>query len=435
MVKAALIAAPIVLVSSVAAADPCGSPLLNTCINSDTHWPHPGATMFPNIGGTTLAAPGEVGFGLASTYQSQPIVLQVASPGPPGTKEPVIDDQFNLNFLWNIGIAKRLEFGMAMPVTLGQGGTGLSPITAGASALKPTALRDFRFGVAYALIEPKRAASQDLAFSLVARMFMSAPTAEGGGFAGDRGAVFLPSASAQVDMGRFVFAGDVGLRLRGTTDFAGARVGSQLSVALGGGFHVLAQERLTAIAEFRTLPGFAGQGALRQTSTGFVREDTGGIHAPAEWAVGARSAPLFGGDLSFQLTGGGGVPLTEEGSMTTPRFRFSLGIRYAPVRRDTDQDGILDKFDLCPNEAPGILAPDAPKDGCPHAPPAPVEFFENPQGLRIPPAPVKPTLSAPPAPIVPMQTMPQQGPPPHPVQAPEQPSPEEAPQQPSPQVP
>jgi OmpA-OmpF porin, OOP family len=373
-------------------ADPCGAPLLNTCINSDTHWPVPGTSTFPNIGGTTTALPGQVGFGLAATYLSQPIVLQIASPGPPGSKQPVVDDQFNLNFLWNIGITKRLEAGAAFPVTLGQGGTGLSPISGAPGSLKPTALRDFRFGVAYAILTPAKTAmdgrASDLAFSLTARMFMSAPTAEGGGFAGDRGAVFLPSIAGQLDLGRFVFASDVGLRLRGTTDFAGARIGSQLSVALGAGYHIVDDGLLTAIAEVRALPGFVSQSTLRQTANGFVRELNDKVGAPAEWNVGARSAPMFGGDLSFQLTGGGGIPLVEDGSATTPRFRFSLGIRYAPLNRDTDGDGITDKLDLCPKEAPGPIYPDAPKDGCPHPELAPraVEF----QGTFAPPTPPPP---------------------------------------------
>jgi OmpA-OmpF porin, OOP family len=313
-------------------------------------------------------------------------VLLVASPGPPGTKEAVIDTQFTTNFLFNIGITRKLEFGAALPVTLGQSGSGLTPITGGESGLKPTALRDIRFGLAYALLRSNAATTAGSSlldgFSVAARFFMSAPTAEGGGFAGETGAVFLPSISAEYRTRRFFAASELGLRLRSTTEFAGARVGSQGSAALGAGFDILPSDVLAAIAEIRVLPGFVKQSTLVQTSNGFSRELISAIAAPAEWSVGVRSAPLFGGDLAFQLMGGSGIPLSSDAALGTPRFRFTLGIRYAPINRDSDGDGITDKLDLCPNEAPGKLPPEAPRDGCPHAPDVqntgPVEFQEVP---------------------------------------------------------
>ena len=54
------------------------------------------------------------------------------------------------------------------------------------------------------------------------------------------------------------------------------------------------------------------------------------------------------------------IPLSGDSAMTTPRFRFVLGVRWAPLSRDTDGDGVPDTTDKCPSTpASGT------EDGCP----------------------------------------------------------------------
>ncbi len=57
---------------------------------------------------------------------------------------------------------------------------------------------------------------------------------------------------------------------------------------------------------------------------------------PAEWTLGLRSAPFAGGDVSFFGGGGGLVLIGPSGSIVVPRFRFILGVTYAPTNRDSD---------------------------------------------------------------------------------------------------
>ena len=147
-------------------------------------------------------------------------------------------------------------------------------------------------------------------------MMISAPTGDSGDFAGERSAVFAPSIAADYRY-RIFFAGlDVGARLRPVTEFAGARVGSQITTGLGGGFDVIDRERLSVMAEAR--------------------------------------GSFFGG-------GGGPIPIGDA-AITVPRFRFVLGATYAPTARDSDGDGIIDKNDFCPNRA-GTRTGERP--GCP----------------------------------------------------------------------
>ena len=99
---------------------------------------------FVAVGSPDTVGAGQLGFGLVTSYLSRPIVFDVSAPGGTGTDEAAVNDQVNTTFLWAYGITHRLELDVAMPITLGQGGTGLAPITGG-TGLRDTAVRDVRF--------------------------------------------------------------------------------------------------------------------------------------------------------------------------------------------------------------------------------------------------------------------------------------------------
>src|SRR5260370_23722800 len=125
------------------------SGILSPCINDDTLWPHAGPARFVSIGSTETVAPGQLGFDLVSTYLSRPVVVHVASPGGAGSDQYAINDLVNGTFLWSYGVSAHLQLDIGLPVTFGQGGTGLASVTGG-SGPKDTAVRDMRFGFAYA---------------------------------------------------------------------------------------------------------------------------------------------------------------------------------------------------------------------------------------------------------------------------------------------
>jgi hypothetical protein len=355
-------------VAAQAHAKECTNPLVNTCINSDTFWPNPGPTRFATVGGTETVGQGQVGFGLVATYLSRPVVLRIASPGPGGSDQYVVDNQITGNFLFAYGVTDRLQLDFALPVTFIQSGAGTSPLTGGAD-LRDTAVRDLRFGLAYALV-PRARISPDAsaektgeghAWSVASRFTVSAPTGDSSDFAGERSAVFAPAITADYRY-RFLFAGiDVGARLRPVTEFAGARVGSQIATGAGVGVDVLDRERLSVMAEARGYLTFAEQHDTAQSAFGISSEGNGKSIMPAEWMLAARTAPLLAGDVSFLVGGGGPIPIGDA-AITVPRFRFVLGAVYAPTARDTDGDGIIDKNDFCPTRA-GKRVGERP--GCP----------------------------------------------------------------------
>ncbi|HEY3822660.1 MAG TPA: thrombospondin type 3 repeat-containing protein [Polyangiaceae bacterium] len=348
-----------VLSAPLAAATDC-SGFLSTCVNDDTLWPHAGPSRFVAVGSTDTVAAGQVGFGLLTSYLNRPVILATRL-GSTETDQYAINDQVNGTFLWSYGVTNRLELDLAVPLTFGQGGTGLAPITGG-YGLKDTAVRDMRFGFAYALVPHPRVsdAARPEGLGLTARLEVSAPTGDSDQFAGERSGVFVPSVAGDWQRGRFFVGAELGARLRPTTEVLGARVGTQLVTALGAGYDVLPRrELLTVTLEAWALPTFAEQHEITNPNGVYVSTPDGQHIAPAEWQLAVRTAPMRGGDLSVQAGGGGGIPLTSDSGISTPHFRFTLGIRWAPLARDSDGDGVLDSRDRCPSE------PAHTKDGCP----------------------------------------------------------------------
>ena len=355
------------LAASPAWATDCTS-IYSPCINDDTLWVHAGPARFVSVGSTETVAAGQLGFGLVTSYLSRPIILHSPSPGGAGSDQFVINDQVNSTFLWSYGVSNRLEVDVVLPLTFGQGGTGLAPITGG-SGPQDTAVRDMRFGFAYAIV-PHLRVSPDLpsssplaqrdAWGVTGRCEVSAPTGDQDQFAGERSGVFIPSLAGDYRHGHFFAGVELGARIRPTTELVGARVGTQLVTSLGAGYDILPRELLSATLEAWALPTLETQNDVTISPSGQVvaSASNGNYIVPAEWQASLRTAPLRGGNVSIQLGGGGALP--SDSAITTPRFRFTLGIRLAPLARDTDGDGVLDSNDHCPE----VAAPNT-HDGCP----------------------------------------------------------------------
>jgi hypothetical protein len=330
----------------VARANNCNNPLVGACINSDTYWPNPGPSRFATVAGTQTVTRSEIAFGLIASFQSKPITLDIPSPGAGGTKTAVVRNQVTGNFLFAYGVTNQLEIDLAVPVTFIQSGTGMSAITGGDN-LNNTAVRDVRFGVAYALVPRARIAPQSAhgvaanaetggepdsignAWSLTARFQMSAPTSDLASFAGERTAVFIPSLAADYRVQRWFFGAELGARIRPVTEFQGARVGTQLALGLGAGYDILERELLAVMAEARSYVNFAEQHDTTPSASGISSTPNGKIIVPAEWFLGLRTAPVLGGSVAF--FGGGGGPIPFGDAITAPQFRFLLGAVYAPI--------------------------------------------------------------------------------------------------------
>ncbi|MGH7282724.1 MAG: hypothetical protein ACRELY_14445 [Polyangiaceae bacterium] len=394
----------LVLSPKVASAGSCDNPQTSACIDSDTLWPHVGPSRFVAIGGTQTIEPGKIGFGLITDYQSRPIRVHSSSPGPLGTDVNAVNDQVSSTFAFDYGVTKKLELGIMIPLTLGQGGSGTSAISGG-DDLRDTAVRDLRFGFAYSIVTPKlvepeyvkRADAAD-GLGLAARSEMSAPTGDKEQFAGEEGAVYIPSVAADYRVGRLFFAAEAGARIRQTAQFLNTRIGTQLAFGLGAGFDILSRERLSVSAEARALPTLTEQTDASTTAGGIMYSPNGKFITPAEWLLAVRSAPFRGGDFAAQLAGGGSIPTGGDSALTVPRVRFVLSLVFEPRGYDSDGDGVPDREDACPsvaaprsNTKPGCPEPPPP----PQAPPPPQDFLSPPPPLPTSPEPASPIAPSP----------------------------------------
>ena len=356
--KAATVAlSAAIVLSARAAAAGCDTPITSPCVDSDTFWPHAGPQQLMTVGGTETVEAERVAFGLVASYLRRPIVLHV--PSAAGSDRGAIDDQLDATFLFAYGLTDRLELDLALPVTVFQDGAGTSPLT-GSGELPATATRDMRFGATYTLLaRPRKHPWRHDAsgFGLAARFEMAAPTGDENAFAAERGGVYVPSLAADYRSYRLSLGLEIGARIRPVTDFAGARIGTQGVVAAGVGVDLLPKhDLLTLTGELRLLPVFTEQATVGQSVSGLTSSANGTYIMPMEWMVTARSAPIEGGDLSFQLGVGGGIPTSVDPNgnvfapITTPAFRVALGVTFAPRGRDTDEDGVPDAVDRCPLE-------------------------------------------------------------------------------------
>jgi OOP family OmpA-OmpF porin len=375
--------------SRFALAGTCDRPIVSACINDDTLWSHAGPQRFIGVGGTELVQPGRIGFGLVTSYLSRPVILHTPSPGPGGTDENAVNDQVNGSFLFAYGVTNRLELDFILPMTFAQGGSGVSAITGGQD-LRDTAVRDLRFGATVAILPRERIDPglliETSPIALTMRLEVSAPTGDRGQFAGEKGGVFIPSLAADYRHGKWFAAAQVGARVRQTAEFVGARIGTQATIGLGVGYDLLQKQLLSVMIDARALPTLSEQHDATQTAQGLVSAPNGKHIIPAEWMLALRSAPIKGGDIAIQLGGGGPIPLSSEAALTSPRFRFVLGLTYAPLGLDSDKDGVLDKDDKCPGVA-GVRA----NAGCPPEPPPPL-----PPPARAASERVEDSVSAPP---------------------------------------
>ena len=116
----------------------------------------PGRRASRPSAGPRPSAQGQVAFGLMATYLSRPVILRVASPGPGGSDQYAVDNQVNgelpLRLRRDPSAAARLRAALHVR-------PDRAPARARSRAAMPlhdTAVRDLRFGFAYALVPRER---------------------------------------------------------------------------------------------------------------------------------------------------------------------------------------------------------------------------------------------------------------------------------------
>jgi len=312
-----------------AAANECqANSQLSACIAADNLWPYPGGGRWQALATPHTARAGTISVGVAFSYLSRPIGLQVTSADPEGTTVYAVQDVFDATFLTAFGVTDQLQLTLSVPTVLYQNGAGLTDVLGSDDHLPRSAVGDMRFGFGLSLLEKKRTAD---GVALAGRFEVAAPTGDESAFVTSGSSVFIPGLSLTQQVGRFHWSADVAARIRATRQLAGARIGSQIFSGLGVSCDILADQWLSAGAEAFFLFTLAQQQSLERDPTSFelVAEPAERVHVPAEWLLSVRSAGLLDGRLVTSIAAGGSIPTAAEAPVTTPGFRFVTAVHYA----------------------------------------------------------------------------------------------------------
>lgn len=316
-----------------AAAQNCTDNTLSTCVDTNPLWLPAGDSDFASVDTTAAQRPGKASAALSAQYAHKPLVLTAPGPDPYGTEVEAVGHVLDLTLASSAGLLPRLEAGFAVPLVVSQSGTGVSAGTSlQTEDLSSVALRDPRINLGFDLFD---APGDELRLTSKISYTLSFPFGDETAFAGERGVVNAPQVGVVARWRRFTFGTALGFRLRAPVQLADARVGSQLTTALGLAFDTLEKRRLTFALEAWALPSLVSQQYETASGTRVVS-----TQFPAEWLVSARSS-LFE-ELSAQLGFGTAIPVSSSTRMTTSgqqidesfaappaaQFRVLLAVRY-----------------------------------------------------------------------------------------------------------
>ncbi len=283
-----------------------------------------------------------VDLGLLAAYAHRPLVIRGE-----GEERAVIGPQFTTTLLGAGGIGDRIELGVALPLTIFQGGE-IDSFFECANVRAPggVGLGDLRAMGKLTIVDTGSALDPS-GFALGLAIDIWFPTGNAENF---RGGDFRAAARllATGTFGRHRLSLNVGYTVRPRAEQLGLVVDDTVDAGLA--LDLRLSEGFSAVLE-------------SHASLSFLSDTLGIEELPAEASLAGR---LHFGELAFEL--GGSFGITR--GFGTPTFRtFLRGIyqtRPEPPLRDFDYDGIFNDDDQCPLD-PEDYNGIEDRDGCPDA--------------------------------------------------------------------
>ncbi len=284
--------------------------------------------------------------GATVDYAHQPLVLRR------GDDEivDIVSDQFFLHLGASAALFQSLQLGINLPIAIIDDGNPAVVNGVRYSLNKGTTLGDLRLGGRYRLF-----GRADGAVRAGVGLTLHLPTGSRSALTGDNGVRVTPNLHVAGDVGALAYAAGLGWKIHSRHgNYAGQPFGSDIEfrAALG----VWAWEKKLLLG-----PEFYSSTTVSDGGKGFFHRRT----TPAELMLGAHLA------LSRQLRAGVGAGPGLGWGFGSPELRVLANLEWSPggepgAARDTDQDGIEDARDACPDR-PGRAHPDPSLNGCPVA--------------------------------------------------------------------
>ncbi len=298
-----------------------------------------------------LRGDGRLAVGATLDYAHKPLVPYDENDEP---RPALISRQTYLHLGASYVMMDWLRLGINLPLLVSTAGTDVTSGGSQFAAPSGAALGDIRLGADARLL-----GEHGEAFTLAAGLWVYVPNGSTDAFVGDGSTRVQPRVAAAGRIGAFEYAAKTGINLR-TVDqnFAGEPFGTEWQFTTAAGVRLLDEKLLLG-------PELWGSTVLGEGGS-FDREAT-----PLEVALGGHYRHE---DWSFGLGAGPGITR----GLGTPKARVLASIEYSPQPKmappppptpmDSDDDGIVDEQDACP-DVPGVIDEDPAKNGCPPPPP------------------------------------------------------------------
>mgnify|MGYP002632715354 CR=1 FL=1 len=265
--------------------------------------------------------------GLLLDYSKDPLIFRSAA----GEETSIVGHQLAAELLFALGLFDFVEVGVTLPVYLA------NEAAVGDQDLSGATVGDLRLRPKITLIDQETAG-----IGLAVLAFVTSPTGDADAFASSGQFSVRPGLALSTGSDGLEFMLNLSADLQQERSFGNLKVGSEL--LFGFGLQYEFAEGLLAAAE---LFGSTDFGAL------FEQQNT-----PVEGLLGLKYR--LAGGLNFELAVGRG--LTD--GYGAPAARVIAGLRYAEYETDFDEDGILNRADLCQRE-PEDIDGFEDEDGCP----------------------------------------------------------------------
>jgi outer membrane protein OmpA-like peptidoglycan-associated protein len=262
-------------------------------------------------------------------YASEPLLL---APEAGGEDVAIIDQQLAMHVVAGVGLFERGQIDLEIPVYFVNSSDFDDNIESGV-------IGDMSIRPKYTFLSP-----DEFPVGLSGALDVTLPTGNEASLVGDSSVEVAPRVIADHRYQNVIFAANLGVRFQENTTIRNVELGERLEYGVG------------AEAEFL-------HGLLRLGGELYGRTELGdpfgnADEAPVEGLLGAKVVTDSG--FSIMAGAGGGIV----GGIGAPEFRTFLGLRYAFMETDADQDGVRDVEDQCPDEREDIDGyEDA--DGCP----------------------------------------------------------------------
>jgi OOP family OmpA-OmpF porin len=303
--------------------------------------------------------PGVLTFGAYGHYAFHPITLRRAATNDVALRP--LAHALGVDAMVNLGIGQRLAVGASMPVLLYQDGSRpLPPSVSEVPNIPSSGFGDLGLSVKGALIRNEQGG-----FGLGALGYLSLPTGNRAGFAGESGPTATARLLAEYTLLIAVAQASIGYKLRTEhhtfpdASVGGVRFGDEIPWSVGlavrpGVMGIDPGNRQRFEVAFH---GWVPAGPVGPFGSG----DPGSAAlSPVQLALSDRIE--LGRYRDSFVTIGGEIGLNQ--AVGVPPFRAILGVGWSPRAHDLDNDGVKDDLDGCP-EIPEDKDGFEDADGCP----------------------------------------------------------------------